>query len=76
MAVVDLNSAGMPVLRQYDLSGGGSNYTAQIVNVENTDRFLHTSDGLDICIISVSEGKIHFCMYTKTGAPINHTMKL
>ena len=75
MTVVDHNSQGMPILRKYDMNGGGFDHSANIVTVENTDRFLHTRDSLDICILSVSEGEIHFCMYTKPGVTNNQAMQ-
>ena len=75
-AIVDHLTKGMVTLRFLILEGGGSNYTAKLALIENSDRFMHTSTGFDLCIISVSEGVLHFCLVTRPAQVNNYGIGL
>ena len=66
----------MVQLRRLPISGVRSTYSANLVPIEHSDRFLHTTDSLNLCIISTSEGIAHFCLYTLPASTTNVALAL
>ena len=56
ISILDNTVVNMPEIGYLALTLGGADYYSKLTTIEHTDRFMHTKDGFDLCIISTTEG--------------------
>ena len=76
ISIVDHTVQGMNTLRFYALGDGGPDYLADLLPIEQSDRFFWTSNRKDMCIYSMSEGEMHLCLELKPGVTFNNGIYL